>query len=61
MTYEERLVNRGLEKGIDLGVAQGVEQVAVTMLSQGLNNDSIAQFTGLSLERIAQLKREYNI
>ena len=51
----------GFEQGIEQGVAQGVAQrnaeIAKAMLSEGMDVDAVAKYTGLSQEAIEMLSR----
>jgi len=45
----------GHKKGIQQGMQRGIMQVARTMLSSGMDADSVAALTGLSKEQIKRL------
>ena len=49
---------KGLEKGFEQGVVQTLESTAKNMLALGLSDDVVVKATGLSGERIAQLKED---
>lgn len=49
-------IAKGIAKGIAEGREEGREEVAVQMKTEGMDPDLIAKFTGLSLERIAELQ-----
>lgn len=45
----------GHKKGMQQGMQRGIMQVARTMLSSGMDADSVAALTGLSKEQIKRL------
>lgn len=53
---------QGLEKGIEKGIEQGIEQAniknAKNFLKLGVDVDIIVQATGLSKDKVLQLKKE---
>jgi len=57
----EEGVSEGMEKGIAEGIEKGLEKGKIDMVKscvkQGLDDDTIAQITGLSIEDINELKR----
>ena len=72
MVFNTRLMNaseeaeeRGHERGIEQGIEQGIErgskekalEIAKNFLKMGLNDEQIADGTGLSLEEIEVLKK----
>ncbi|SHH39388.1 conserved hypothetical protein (putative transposase or invertase), partial [Thermosyntropha lipolytica DSM 11003] len=56
MTLAERLRGEGMEKGIE----KGIEKAALNALQKGLDIQIIAEITGLSVERIEELKKKLN-
>lgn len=46
---------KGMLEGHKKGMQQGIMQVARTMLSSGMDADSVAALTGLSKEQIKRL------
>ena len=65
MTAAEKLRKEGFEKGIQQGVQQGlqqgVEKTIINMLKFGFSENDIAKATGITLDRIQELKKENNI
>ena len=65
MTFADELRNEGRTEGrvegLVEGRVEGVESVAINALKQGMVVDTIAQLTGLSVERIAQIKQEQGL
>ena len=56
--YEEGIekgMEKGLEKGILKGKAEEQRQIAVNLKKQGVNIETIAQCTGLSVEEVSEL------
>jgi predicted transposase/invertase (TIGR01784 family) len=57
-------VKQGIEQGIEQGVKQGVEKskidIARTLIEKKYQLDTIADITGLKVEKITQLMREKN-
>jgi predicted transposase/invertase (TIGR01784 family) len=45
----------GLLKGIEIGIEQGIEKVAKTLLAKGLSANEIVELTGLTKEQIIKL------
>ena len=43
-------------QGMEKGIAQGIEQVALNMLREGISIDLIVQVTGLTVEKVQQLQ-----
>ena len=46
------------EKGIEKGRKEGVEKVAVNMIRENMDDTLIQKLTGLSAERIAELREQ---
>ena len=46
---------KGMQQGVRQGMQRGIMQVARTMLSSGMDADSVAVLTGLSKEQIKRL------
>ena len=65
--YEDGL-SKGLQQGISQGISQGIKQgayqekleTAKNFLSMGLSIEQIARGTGLSLETIQQLEKDFH-
>ena len=53
MTIAEKLINEGMEKGKE----EGREEVALQMLFENEPVERIARYTGLSRDRIEELRR----
>ena len=61
MTTERDIKNQiayAEQKGFEQGVVQTLESTAKNMLALGLSDDVVVKATGLSGERIAQLKED---
>lgn len=64
MTIAQQLEQKGLEKGIQLGEKRGIEkgrnegklEVALTMLQNGLDRNTVMKMTGLSEDDLAQIR-----
>jgi predicted transposase/invertase (TIGR01784 family) len=68
MTIAQQLEQKGIEKGIQLGEQRGIEQgrsegrlegkqeVARTMLQNGINRNTVMRMTGLSEDELAQVR-----
>ncbi len=54
---QQRSKQEGRQEGRQEGIQAGRQAVALNMLRSGMSVDSIAQFTGLSLQQIQQLER----
>ena len=69
MTAAERLRKEGFEKGkqqgiqqgVQQGLQQGVEKTIINMLKFGFSEKDISKATGITLDRIQELKKENNI
>ena len=61
--YEDGL-SKGLQQGISQGISQGAYEKAVetakNFLSMGLSIEQISRGTGLSLETIKQLEKDFS-
>lgn len=65
MTIAERLEQRGIIKGKEVGIQigiekgreEGIKKVALNMLLKKLDEKIISESTGLSLEEIKKLKQ----
>lgn len=58
---EKRGEKRGMEKGIDIGVKKGIDigaEAARLILTTEKSDDQIATDTGLSVEKIRELRRK---
>ena len=59
----EKGMKQGMEKGMKQGMKQGLEQrsleIARKMLAKGMDAASVMEITGLSAERMRQLKAEF--
>ena len=57
--YEEGMekgIEQGIEKGIEKGIAEGIEKTAINMLKENMDIHVISRLTGLSEEKIDELK-----
>jgi predicted transposase/invertase (TIGR01784 family) len=57
-TARDEGIEIGVEKGIQIGVEKGKTEVATNLVDLGLENKTIAQATGLSLEEVEQLRKK---
>ena len=58
VTYDdiiESARDEGMEEGMEKGKAEGIRQVAKSLLSQGVSLESISRATGLSQNEISKL------
>ncbi|SHH31814.1 conserved hypothetical protein (putative transposase or invertase), partial [Thermosyntropha lipolytica DSM 11003] len=53
-------IEQGIAKGIEKGIEKGKEEAALNALQKGLDIETIAEITGLSVERIEELKKKLN-
>ncbi|SHH06646.1 conserved hypothetical protein (putative transposase or invertase), partial [Thermosyntropha lipolytica DSM 11003] len=53
-------IEQGIAKGIEQGIEKGKEEAALNALQKGLDIETIAEITGLSVERIEELKKKLN-
>ena len=58
---ERRGVEKGIEKGIEKGVKEGKTQAAINFLKLGLDEETVAKGTGLTIDKIKELRKSYNI
>ena len=49
-------IQKGIQKGIREGFQEGIQEVALKMKDADMPLDQIANFTGLSIEQLADLK-----
>ena len=52
----QEMKNENFNKGLEQGRQQGLEQVAVNMILENMDDTLIQKLTGLSAERIAELR-----
>ena len=52
----EEMKRENFNKGLEQGRQQGLEQVAVNMILENMDDTLIQKLTGLSAERIAELR-----
>lgn len=50
---------KGMEKGIQQGIKEGVLKIAQNLIKSGLENEFISNATGLSLDEINKIKKEF--
>ena len=48
------------EEGIEQGIEQGAERAAINMVKDGLKDSLIISYTGISKERLFELRRDYD-
>ncbi|SHG73120.1 conserved hypothetical protein (putative transposase or invertase), partial [Thermosyntropha lipolytica DSM 11003] len=53
-------IEQGIAKGIEQGIEKGKEEAALNALQKGLDIETIVEITGLSVERIEELKKKLN-
>ncbi|SHH26699.1 conserved hypothetical protein (putative transposase or invertase), partial [Thermosyntropha lipolytica DSM 11003] len=56
----EQGIQEGIAKGIEQGIEKGIEKAALNALQKGLDIETIAEITGLSVEKIEELKKKLN-
>ena len=49
---------KGIEQGIKKGISKGKEEIVKKLIEKKMSIEDIAEITGLSIERIEQLKLE---
>ena len=54
---EERGMARGMAQGVVKGTLQASEDIARNLLASGMDLATVAQHTGLSKERVAELRQ----
>ena len=65
----ERGLKEGLEKGLKQGIEQGIEQgteqatkkIVISMLNQGLNPETIASYTGISIDKVLEVQSQKEV
>jgi len=63
----EQGIEQGLEQGLEQGIEQGIErgekkkqqEIALKMLQKGIDLETIAEFTELTLSEINKLKEQF--
>ena len=62
MTLEEAQRDRGWQEGLQEGLQEGRQKaklkIAGNMIRYGVDDEDIAKWTGLSIESVANLRRE---
>ncbi len=56
ITAERKGLAIGMTKGIEKGKAEGLEEVVVNCIKQGMDNDTISNITGLSIEEVESIR-----
>ena len=56
--WQEEAEERGIERGVKKGMERAMEKVAEEMIKAGVLTESITKFTGLTAERIENLRKE---
>ena len=54
---DQKARQEGIEQGIERGIERGKEQVARNLLGKGMDVADVQEATGLSLERVEELKK----
>ena len=54
----EKGIEQGIEKGIEKGATKKLEEIAINMLKQNLDNSLISSVTGLSTDEVLKLKNK---
>lgn len=61
MTLLERdreKIEEGIEKGIKEGIEKKAKETAIKAINMGMNNEVIAELTGLKEEEIDEIRKE---
>lgn len=57
----QSILNEGREEGLEEGLEQAARKIAAiaaNMLSKGVSVESVAEFTGLTLEQVQQIQTQ---
>lgn len=54
------ILERREQKGMAIGLKEGIEKTARKLLTMGFDIETVAEGTGLSLERVKEMKAELN-
>ena len=54
----ERGLKEGLEKGLKQGTEQATKKIVISMLNQGLNPETIASYTGISIDKVLEVQSQ---
>jgi len=60
MTVAEQWRQQGMQQGMQIGEQKALETVAANLLKQGMSDDKVSAFTGLSVFNIKALKKTLN-
>ena len=52
----EQGIEKGIEKGIEQGIEKGMRQLIQQMLNNGKNTKEIAEFCGIPIERVEEMR-----
>jgi len=55
---EKRGIAKGIEQGIEQGEIKGLEKTAIELMREGDALEKVSRVTGLSIERLIELKAE---
>ena len=58
MTAAEQLKQQGLQQGLQQGALEKARETALTMLKDGLSPDTVAKYSGLDRQVLAQLQTD---
>ncbi len=53
-------LEKGLEKGLEEGEAKKQSEIAGNMIRAGVDDQDVVNYTGISVESVADLKRRLN-
>ena len=53
-------MEQGMQQGMEQGMQQGIEKIAINLIENGLENNLISLYTGLSLDDIKELRNKYS-
>ena len=57
----ERGLKEGLEKGLKQGTEQATKNIVISMLNQGLNPETIASYTGISIDKVLEVQSQKEV
>jgi len=60
VTIAEKLREEGRKEGMEKGIERGIEKTAINALKKGFDVKTIAELTGLPIEKIGELKKQLN-
>ena len=60
-SIRKEMTERGLKQGIEQGTEQATKKIVISMLNQGLNPETIASYTGISIDKVLEVQSQKEV